>query len=246
LKTKRCSFRQMLCLAITVIMALTITIVPAFAAFGESAEKTVTVNGYTYVFYSLIHNEDSNEIDYQTTVKTTSASYVPVGYMGVKARLYSSSGSLIASTDWSYNTDEVALDLQSDYYRTTTGYYYSKGQVKLYYGNGYNTYDSYATPNFAPSRSVTADPDAYNIQRNENGEIYGSEFFLNEIGVQPDLVLAENTAGVVGYVRASDLSVSEVTTPAEAIAAMENNATRSIPMYLSDGETVVGTFVIDN
>lgn len=30
-----------------------------------------------------------------------------------------------------------------------------------------------------------------NIQRNAKGEVYGSEIFLNQMGIEPELILAE-------------------------------------------------------
>lgn len=83
------------------------------------------------------------------------------------------------------------------------------------------------------------------IQRNENGEIYGSEIFLDEIGVQPDLILAEGTNGEIGYVRAEDLNDSDVLTPAQAMSKMVNKEADIIPLYNSDGTTVIGSFMLE-
>ena len=73
------------------------------------------------------------------------------------------------------------------------------------------------------------------IQKNESGEIYGSEIFLNLIGIQPDLILAVGTNGETGYVKASDLDMDEATTPEEAIEQMNNYVSYIIPLYESDG-----------
>ena len=80
------------------------------------------------------------------------------------------------------------------------------------------------------------------VQRNENGEIYGSELFLDEIGVQPDLILAEGTNGKVGYVRADDINDAEITTPEQAAEKMLSSKSREIPLYDSDGTTIIGSF----
>ncbi len=67
--------------------------------------------------------------------------------------------------------------------------------------------------------------------------------FLNEIGVQPDLILAENEDGVVGYIRDEDLS-DNVNTPEDALVHEENKSEITIPMYKSDSVTIIGKFHI--
>ncbi len=67
--------------------------------------------------------------------------------------------------------------------------------------------------------------------------------FLNEIGVQPDLILSENEDGVVGYIRDEDLS-DNVNTPEDALVHEENKSEITIPMYKSDGVTIIGKFHI--
>lgn len=85
------------------------------------------------------------------------------------------------------------------------------------------------------------------IQKNENGEIYGSEYFLNQIGVEPDLILTCGENGVEGFVRAEDLNYDPVETLQDVITYQETRAIkRSIPLYAADGETVIGSFTVDN
>ena len=219
--------------------------IPAMAYMDHSDYRTETVYGYTYTFCSNIHNETSGSIGYQTSVWVTSANYVPTGYMGAKARLYNTSGFLKAYADWDYNLVPTNTFLQSGVYATTSGAYYSKGQVKLYNGNGYTTYDAYISPIYSPrSNDCPADRNL-TVQYNEYGEVYGSELFLNEIGIQPDLILAENTQGLVGYIRNADLNSVEISTLEDAIAYAKTSHERSIPLYLSDGRTVIGSFEIN-
>lgn len=214
----------------------------AFAAEGKSDAKTKTVNGYTYTYWSFISNNGSGRIFAQTSV-TAKEKTVPVGYFGCQARIYSSSGVLKVSSDWDYNKWEdapgsAAYVLIED---ITSGYYYSKGQARFYTGDGYDTYTCAATPNYAPTKNISSNINE-TVQRNENGEIYGSELFLDEIGVQPDLILAEGTNGKVGYVRADDINDAEITTPEQAAEKTLSSTSREIPLYDSDGTTIVGSF----
>lgn len=83
------------------------------------------------------------------------------------------------------------------------------------------------------------------IQRNAKGEVYGSEIFLNQMGIEPELILAEGNDGIIGYVRAEDLETDNVQTLDEAIAYMDNRTlSYKIPLYAPDGKTVIGAFTI--
>ena len=183
-------------------------------------------------------------VDADTLAGLDGMNYAPVGYMGAQARLYSSSGVLKASSTWVYNEGTSYPTARGSLtYKTTSGYYYSKGQVKFYNGDGYTTYTSAATPNFAPPRSVISDKNVI-IQKNDNGEIYGSGLFLDEIGVQPDLIMAEGINGEIGYVKAEDLNDAEIETPEQAFTKMLNEIHYEIPLYDSDGITVIGSFML--
>ena len=59
----------------------------------------------------------------------------------------------------------------------------------------------------------------------------------------PDLLLAENQIGIVGYVKTEDLSETPDTISA-AIEMTKNAEPVEIPMYLHDGITIIGTFVL--
>ena len=75
---------------------------------------------------------------------------------------------------------------------------------------------------------------------NENGETYGNNLQAMELGYLSDLLLAEGENGEVGYIRASDLD-DAVTKPEEAV---NTSADLYIPLYESDGMTIIGQFKI--
>lgn len=214
-------------------------IVPAAAV--NSSSSSATVYGITYTYYSqLISHTDVFQVGIRVSVDRT----VGEGYIGGKIRLYTSDGTLASATDWMYTGGSTSSQygFASHYDPEPNTYYYSKGQVQFYNGNGYTTYTCNATPNISgwsrPNIQVT---------RNQNGEIYGSEVFLNQIGVEPDLIKAVGQNGVIGYVKADDLDAVYATCPEEAIEFSGNNhSNRVIMLYAEDGETVLGDYVIDN
>lgn len=206
---------------------------------GFSDVKTVSINSRNYTIESTIHNFNRHEIRAQTNVGTNSA--LPTGYLGAQAAIYNAnSGAVVASSDWIYTTETASSIFDCVSYYTSSGYYFSKGSAKIYNGKGYVVESSYQTPNYAPKDKDTT-PDDASIRRNQSGEIYGSEFFLNQVGIQPDLILAQGNDGIMGYVRAEDWNCS-VATPEEAVAFMAQGGSRTIPLYSSDGITTIGTF----
>ena len=81
---------------------------------------------------------------------------------------------------------------------------------------------------------------------NEQGQTYG-HVPSNASGIvqEPNLTEAIGTNGVEGYVKTTDLNGLSVSSPQEVIAYQETNKDgRSIPLYESDGTTVIGEFIV--
>ncbi|MGK5654658.1 hypothetical protein [Brevibacillus formosus] len=95
-----------------------------------------------------------------------------------------------------------------------------------------------------PNVINTVNDEARNFSVNEQGQTYGRVPYTAESTLEPDLMEAEGENGVVGYIKTSDLSPG-VSSPEEAIAyqkSIEEVGYRSIPLYKSDGITVIGEF----
>jgi hypothetical protein len=88
------------------------------------------------------------------------------------------------------------------------------------------------------------------FQVNQNGEAYGSLANVNTPGKEPDLVLAKGEDGTEGYLRLKDMWGEQPNNPEEAIAYMKKqeeekaSGHKYIPLYASDGETVIGKFKV--
>ncbi|MCL1881140.1 MAG: hypothetical protein FWF76_03085 [Oscillospiraceae bacterium] len=89
--------------------------------------------------------------------------------------------------------------------------------------------------------------DVKRISRNEHGLTYGSAAWGS-----PNLVRVEATNGIVGYVFATELDAPEINSHEESLTYMEELRalneqgifTRTIPVFKSDGTTVIGEFEI--
>lgn len=81
-------------------------------------------------------------------------------------------------------------------------------------------------------------------QINENGQTYGSSLYAVSAETEPDLIIAKGVDGTIGYVYYADLYGKEPKNPEEAITMQKLNSSkiRTIPLYASDGKTVVGEF----
>lgn len=76
---------------------------------------------------------------------------------------------------------------------------------------------------------------------NKFGQTFGGD--IKEITDQgPDLILAQNEEGLVGYVKATDMDPDPPTTPDQA--ASYQSKSFFVPMYTSDGCTKIGEFKI--
>ena len=87
------------------------------------------------------------------------------------------------------------------------------------------------------ARFVTIVPTSWGI--NAAGQTYGAE---NCAGT-PTLVGVEASNGVEGYVYSADLTSWEPANPEEAALGNPNPGECSVPVYASDGVTVLGEFV---
>ena len=120
----------------------------AFAATATSSPKSYgPILGYSYVSSATISN-DTNLYGLARVERSTTAT-VPTGYMGVKARVYKSTGICLESGT-SYNssaTNGQGVTTTIGAPDCGSGTYYGKGQTEAYNGNGYDVYNTNQTPN---------------------------------------------------------------------------------------------------
>lgn len=78
---------------------------------------------------------------------------------------------------------------------------------------------------------------------NKNGETYGTDAQAALVGYEADLILAVGENNTVGYVRATDLD-NGVKNPTEATKSNHTSSVTYVPLYSSDGKTVIGKFAV--
>lgn len=227
--------KKLFLLLATACTVFTFKSLPIYAA--NSGSQIKTVGGYTYTFYSQAIS-NSGSVSFSTIAFSTQTT--PANYVGAYSRLYSSNGSLVKSTSWSYAATSLvtgSMFTTSD----TSKCYYSKGKVGFYNGNGYSTYDCYSSPTVSP---YSINGETIEIQKNSSGQIYGSEYFLNQIGIEPDLIAAIGNNGVAGYVRSNDINDEGAVDLVDAYSYNNTVCDRTIPLYDSNGEQKIDSFTI--
>lgn len=211
---------------LAVLLSLSITAMAVNST--TSTEKTATVLGYTYTYKSMLFGDGSCVWAY-VDIQVADDKNVPTGYVGLNSNLYNDGGALVKTTGWEYSeTDLNGWSITAGKYYET-GSYYSKGQVKLYNGNGYYTYTANASPNLMVKSSALTQ-----VRTNDKGQTYGSDMLVECGENEPDLILAIGTNGVEGYVYSSEVYGERCS----------SSPSRLIPLYKKDGITVIGTFEI--
>lgn len=215
----------------------------ALFAFGGLARKAQAYStyspygyqslfGYEYYHYSICTTDGTN-VEAKTLIGTSNGTLIPSGYMGVMPGMWNNSGTLLLTGTWKYSPTSMGLfENHIDSYMAS-GYYYSRGALHIYNGNGYNLYYTSPTP------YVQLSPAGTEVCVNSRGETYGSGYFNDGL----DLIRAIGVNGVEGYVRSSDLYGSSPATPEEAIARNDAGAF-TIPVYDAEGVQVIDSFAV--
>lgn len=152
----------------------------------------------------------------EAVARVSSTGVINPGYAGGQARLYTSTGFLVNSSDWTYYDRKIASFYVYSPATSTAGNYYAQNKISIYNGDGYTQYTGYQSPmqGINLNSLLSKSPDnlqfdmelqqEYNI--NSDGETYGSALSEYTIGYEPDLIAAIGTDGVEGYIKNEDLN----------------------------------------
>ncbi len=221
------------------------------ATFAASAYSSVgdygPIDGISYANESLIQvgSSSSDPVWTNAYVWAQNDAYVPAGWVGADARLYNSSGAEVYNSGMSYcdsslsNGADFQVDAE-DY--VGTGNYYAQGVTASWNGNGYDDYWTFKTPTFSTPDSVTA-PITSTFSVNASGQTYGSDLSVASSAQGPTLVEVVATNGKTGYAYANQLNGPTPTSPAQAVA-LGKTGPRTVPVYKSNGTTVIGHFIV--
>lgn len=182
------------------------------------------------------HTSSSGVYGTQTTRSTSS---VPANRIGAHCNLYrASDGAIVRTADWAYNTSTVSTFTNSTSKYNAKGTYYAQGTSKGFLSN--NTYETKWC-----GQSTIAQIKSLNISSEDKQErikLYEDKQMVKAIG--------END--IEGYILLEDLydEENQPKNSSEAKIYMSKRARslkqyRMIPLYDTDGQTVIGEYRID-
>lgn len=236
------------------VIFIMITSVLVYATYVESQEIPYFYNSNTYYGRSICESM-SNGVRAVSAIRC--AAPVGANQMGTRPRLYNENGAIISTSGWAYNSQYgtgSTVNIGTTV-GVSPGYYFSKGEGCVYNGNGYTKFNYNRTPNiWAPdAKSGNANTDEalsafadflkmeYKI--NENGQTYGSELFAPSRDYVPELILAIGDDGTEGYIKKEEL-YNVIDLSYEEVMAGVTVQDTFIPLYQSDGKTIIGNFII--
>ena len=138
----------------TVLAALSACIVGFLATMSPLAASATSASSATFNYGSYAGHNYSNSAAVLVNGSAYANTYVTSrtggcalpGYIGNRARLFNSAGTLVADSGISYNS--TCVTTSSIYTPTTSvrGNYYSRGQSSAWTGTSYITNDTFTTP----------------------------------------------------------------------------------------------------
>lgn len=206
---------------------------PALAD-GQSAWRSETADGTTYKFCSSVSTEGA-KVKAGATVKA-SRTFKSDDSARIKARLYDSGKTLVASSTWHKSTKgSTKLTASTPFIAKNGKSYLSRALVQLYNGKGYDEYSAKWSPasKKAPARGrISAFPTTV-----FKGKVmtYGTDFDSDGPGDSPNLVAAVAANGSEGYVPSEEINPVPKTS-AEALADDLEASTRPVLVYSLSGE----------
>lgn len=238
-------------LAIGSALAISATAAPTASAASQNGwiGPTPTINGNSYLHYSTISN---TPLFADTRIYTSFGFAVPAYTLGVRSRLFKS-GALCVINPVKYNATPTGSLTGPTSGDCGPGSYNSHGFVLVDDGTDYQEFITFPTNplNWGGSSAAATTQKSAPVERNARGQSYGSAATTTKDADLPDLILSIGTKSETGYIKASDLPPTPKT-KAEAAAlpkttdasgrAVSTAQSKTIPLYKSDGTTVIGQF----
>ncbi len=133
--------------AVMVAVGFGATVAPAVASAGTATSSTgyYTDNGRGYFNRAEISTSVGRAIA-SSIVGTSNGQGAPGGWMGARARLFSSNGALVQESSTSYSGAN-AYQLSIPTSRNAGGTWYSYGVTYGWNGSGYNAHYTFQSPN---------------------------------------------------------------------------------------------------
>ena len=233
----------------------------------ESQHEPISGDGINYEMWSCLYRDSASQFRGANWVCNKTYENLPDGQMWNTCVLYNATtGRAYQSSRPIYNVGGIYFNCgDAQEYTIGDEGVYCGGEIGVRNGTGYNVKPAPKTaavyrddPLYPYSARYSQEEQLFDALRESLGETggypvtasgktYGSALLADEVGQQPDLILAEGCDGVEGYVLAEDLRPDAVE-PDEVRAYMEEmkrraGETDTIPLYDLEGN-VIGEFPV--
>ena len=210
---------------------------------GRAYAQTVQSSSATYdgKQYSLTATAQRLAEVGLATGNISCAFTLPTVYLGIQARLYDTLGALRASqTLYTKKATSSMASMASDKVGSLSVQAAATGYVWRPSTSTYSSFTTGKTP-VTQARSKSDKIGVFPV--NDAGLSYGSLYEAEANGLpEPDLVKVCGVGGIVGYIYGDELHHrTKAASPEAALALMEQGSI-VIPVYQSDGATVVDKF----
>ncbi|MBF9964879.1 hypothetical protein F1383_18425, partial [Clostridioides difficile] len=172
---------------------------------STSNTTSFSANGKNYYNYTSVEGTYAGA--YGSTVIKCTSGKVTDGIMGVHANLYNSSGNVVKTTNWQYNTRTTDFHSASTKMHNVKGTYHTQGTTKAYNGSGYKTVGAKKSP-IATVKSLNIDISEQELK--ERQYLYETKNLISAVGFND----------IKGYVSLDDLydEENQPQNPKEAVA----------------------------
>lgn len=233
----------------------------------ESQHEPISGDGINYEMWSCLYRDSASQFRGANWVCNKTYENLPDGQMWNTCVLYNATtGRAYQSSRPIYNVGGIYFNCGgAQEYTIGDEGVYCGGEIGVRNGTGYHVKPAPKTaavyrddPLYPYSARYSQEEQLFDALRESLGETggypvtasgktYGSALLADEVGQQPDLILAEGCDGVEGYVLAEDLRPDAVE-PDEVRAYMEEmerraGETDTIPLYDLEGN-VIGEFPV--
>lgn len=181
----------------------------------------------------------------------TSNATIASGRIGAKASLLDAYGTTVSRGTMEYNTTSSSVQAFTDVY-TIYGNYRGYGETVVWNektGQYFTTACKVTSnlpyfPNGYALKHIFTNPTVEALISVEDGVERGTLDQVGPFGTHPRLIRARGVDGTIGYVLYTEF-MDIATNPEEAVLRMleKDYTPASIPLYATDGVTVIGAFI---
>lgn len=199
----------------------------------DGQDKQFIVRGITFTNFTTITTSGKYASGSTTIVANKN---VAANQIGAHCNLYNAAtGKVVKTADWKYNSSSTSSLKNTTPQINQAGKYFTRGTTRAWDGNAYYTTSAYESPKLT-AKSMNLEISEKELE--ERQYLYENKNMIAAVGIND----------IDGYVSIDDLMGETPKSNEEVkvlMASRKNRSFRTIPLYDTDGETIIGSYRID-